>query len=426
MRTPGNASMILAALFAGLSAGAPLLAQTPAASNPSSQKPATATSKSPSQAMTAGVTVHPPDAFYDPPATVPNQPGALLRSEKLTNVTLPPGMQGWRILYTTTVNDTTPATAVATVFAPVHLPPGPRPVIAWEHGTTGLLQKCMPSLISAPTAGIPAQKQAIQAGWVIVATDYSFAEKSGPHPYLIGEGEARAELDAVRAARKMPELVLDERTVVWGHSQGGHSALWTGIVAQNYAPEIKILGVAALAPAANMPKVLQMNEQVDKRLGPYIAASYSRFYPDVQFDQAIRPAALSAAREIENLCGFLPPQDPARIAALTKTFEGRALATSTNPALAARLQQNVADRPIAVPLLIAQGLTDAVVLPAVTDAYVADRCAAGQRLEYWQIAGRDHGGIVQPGSPLDQPLAEWTAARFSNQPQPSGCSRKSF
>jgi hypothetical protein len=33
-------------------------------------------------------------------------------------MTLPVGMRGSRILYTTTVNDTTPATAVATVFAP--------------------------------------------------------------------------------------------------------------------------------------------------------------------------------------------------------------------------------------------------------------------------------------------------------------------
>ena len=62
----------------------------------------------------AKVTVHPPDAFYRPPTQVPDKPGALLRSEQLKDVTLPAGMQGWRILYTTTVNDSTPATAVAT------------------------------------------------------------------------------------------------------------------------------------------------------------------------------------------------------------------------------------------------------------------------------------------------------------------------
>lgn len=376
--------------------------------------------------LMASITVRPPDAFYVPPANASKRPGALLRSEPLEGVTLPAGMRGWRILYATTVDDRTPATAVATVFVPTVLPPGPRPVIDWVHGTTGLLQKCMPSLVSMPTIGIPAQAQAMKAGWVIVATDYSFAEPGGPHPYIIGEGEARAGLDAVRAARQMPELKLDDRTVVWGHSQGGNSALWTGIVGPRYAPDVKIVGVAAIAPAADMARILEMNPAVNKRLGPYLAAAYSRFYPDIKFEQALTPQALAAGREIVNLCGFFPPQDPKRIGELTATFEGPALATATNPALAARLAQNTADQPIAAPLLISQGLADAVVLPRATDLYVDERCAAGQSLEYWTVAGRDHGGIVQPGSPLEAPLVAWTAARFAGQPQPRGCARRSF
>ena len=191
--------------------------------------------------------------------TCRSKPGALLRSEPLKDVILPAGIRGWRILYATTVDDSTPATAVATVFAPTDPPAGPRPVIAWEHATTGLLQKCMPSLLSTPTKGIPWRNRIVMAGWVVVATDYSFAEKGGPHPYLIGEGEARATLDSVRAARQMSELTLDKRMVVWGYSQGGHAALWTGIVGPRYAPDLEILGVAAIAPAANIKNILAMN-----------------------------------------------------------------------------------------------------------------------------------------------------------------------
>jgi pimeloyl-ACP methyl ester carboxylesterase len=374
-----------------------------------------------------GITVRAPDAFYDPPAQIPGRPGALLRSETLKDVMLPAGMRGWRILYTTTVDDKTSATAVATVFAPAQPSAALRPVITWEHGTTGVLQKCMPSLVSQPTAGIPALDRIVKAGWVIVATDYSFAEKGGPHPYLIGEGEARAALDSVRAARQMPELRLDARTVVWGHSQGGQAALWTGIVGPRYAPDVKIVGVAAIAPAANIANILAMNQAANKRLGPYVALSYSRFYPDITFEQALRPEALLAARQITDLCGFLPPEDPQRIAALTATFDGPALATGTNAALVARLAQNAADHPIAAPVVIAQGLADVVVPPPATDAYVDGRCAAGQkRLEYWTFPGRDHGTIVQPGTSLDAPLVAWTLARFANKPPPSGCTRRSF
>jgi len=111
---------------------------------------------------------------------------------------------------------------------------------------------------------------------------------------------------------------------------------------------------------------------------------------------------------------------------LTTTFDGPALATDTNTALASRLVQNTADKPIAAPLVIAQGLADMVVPPIATDNFVHQRCAAGQRLEYWTFRGRDHVGIVLPGTPLEAPLIAWTMARFANEPQASGCARKAF
>jgi pimeloyl-ACP methyl ester carboxylesterase len=284
----------------------------------------------------------------------------------------------------------------------------------------------MPSLLSAPTKGVPWRDRIVLAGWVVVATDYSFAEKGGPHPYLIGEGEARAALDSVRAARQISDLTLDKRMVVWGYSQGGHAALWTGIVGPHYAPDLEILGVAAIAPTANIKNILAMNVAMDKRFGPYLALSYSRFYADIIFEQTLRPEALDAAREIVNLCDFLPPEDSEHIEALAATFDGPALATSSNKALQARLEQNAADGLIKAPVLIAQGLSDIVVPPQATDAYVEERCSAGQRLEYWTFAGRDHFTIVQPGAPLEEMLIRWTMARFADEPQATGCVRKSF
>src|ERR1700720_114783 len=412
LRSIGSALVFV--LLAGAGCNRPKQASSESSTTPTPER------------VRASITAHAPDAFYDPPSDVPHQPGALLRSEPLRDVILPAGMRGWRILYATTVDDSTPATAVATVFAPTDPPSGPRPVIAWEHATTGLLQKCMPSLLSAPTAGIPGRDRIVMAGWVVVATDYSFAEKGGPHPYLIGEGEARAALDSVRAARQMSELTLDQRTVVWGYSQGGHAALWTGIAGPRYAPELEILGVVAIAPAANIKSILAMNVAMDKRFGPYIALAYSRFYPDIIFEQAIRPEALDAARQMVNLCDFLPPEDPERIEALAATFDGPALATSSNKALQARLEQNAADGLIKAPVVIPEGGSGTVVPSYATDAYVEERCSAGQRLEYWTFAGRDHFTIAQPGAPLEELLIRWTMARFANEPQAPGCVHKSF
>src|ERR1700720_459121 len=326
LRSIGSA--VLLVLLAGAGCNRPKRASSESSTAPTPER------------VRASITAHAPDAFYDPPSDRSRQPGALLRSEPLKDVILPAGMRGWRILYATTVDDSTPATAVATVFAPTNSPAGPRPVIAWEHGTTGLLQKCMPSLFSAPSAGIPGRDRIVMAGWVVGPTDYSFPEKGGPHPYLIGEGEARATLDAVRAARQMSELTLDKRMVVWGYSQGGHAALWIGIIGPRYAPDLEVLGVAAIAPATNIRNILAMDVAVDKRFGPYLALAYSRFYPDIIFEEAIRPEALEAARQIVNLCDALPPEDSERIEALVATFDGPALATSSNKALQARLDQN--------------------------------------------------------------------------------------
>jgi len=349
-----------------------------------------------------------------------------VRSEPLKDVILPAGVRGWRILYATSVDDNTPATAVAIVFAPTDSPSGPRSVIAWQHATTGLLQKCMPSLLSASSKGILERNRIVSAGWVVVATDYSFAEKGGPHPYLIGEAEARAALDSVRAARQISELTLDRRMVVWGYSQGGHAALWTGIVGPRYAPDLEIRGVAAIAPATNIEKSLALNVEMDRRFGPYLALAYSRFYPDITFEQAVRPEALDAARQIVNLCDFLPPEDAKRIEALVATFEGPALATTSNKALQARLEQNIPNGLINAPVVIAQGLSDIIIPPSTTNAYVEERCAAGQQLEYWTFAGRDHLTIIEPGTPLEEPLIKWTSARFANEPAAPGCVRKSF
>jgi len=158
-----------------------LLALLPGAGCNRSKRASSEWSATPTpQAFRASVTAHAPDAFYDPPSDVPREPGELLRSEPLKDVTLPPGVRGWRIPYATTVDDSTPATAVATVFAPSDTPARPRPVIAWEHGTTGLLQKCMPSLLSTQTKGVPERDRIITAGWVVIGP--SRARPPHDHP----------------------------------------------------------------------------------------------------------------------------------------------------------------------------------------------------------------------------------------------------
>ena len=56
-----------------------------------------------------------------------------------------------------------------------------------------------------------------------------------------------------------------------------------------YAPDVQIVGVAGIVPAANIKNILEMNVAANRRLGPYLALSYGRVYPDVKFEQVLRP-----------------------------------------------------------------------------------------------------------------------------------------
>ena len=117
-------------------------------------------------------------------------------------------------------------------------------MIAWAHGTTGAATECAPSVLDDGLAAgaMFLQDEVVDAGWAMVATDYIGLGTYGPHPYLIGQGEGRSVLDAVRAAHELPDVNLADETVLWGHSQGGHAALWAGMLAPTYASELEIDG----------------------------------------------------------------------------------------------------------------------------------------------------------------------------------------
>ena len=45
-------------------------------------------------------------------------------------------------------------------------------------------------------------------------------------PYIAGINAAHDTIDIVRAARNLPDAHASDDYVVWGHSQGGHTAMF--------------------------------------------------------------------------------------------------------------------------------------------------------------------------------------------------------
>jgi uncharacterized membrane protein HdeD (DUF308 family) len=364
------------------------------------------------------------DSFYSAPGSVPSRAGVLLRSVAFTRG-VPDDWRAWRILYTTSRDHRLPALASGLVIASKDPPPGPRPVIAWAHGTTGVASQCAPSALESRWGPdiIPGLNQVIRRGWVIVATDYVGLGTKGPHPYLIGQGEARSVLDSVRAARSMSQLSLSTETVVWGHSQGGHAALWAGEIAPTYAPDVNVVGVAALAPASDLKALVDdvRNTLEGRIISAYVLTAYSENYSDVSFDHYVRPAARFLVREAAKRCLDLPEAIPS---AATIGLSRQPI-YAVNPlggAMGRRLAENTPTRPIRAPVLIAQGLGDPLVRPAVQRTYVNQRCHAGQRIEYRTYSNRDHLSLLWPGSSLVPYLLVWTQARFAGRGAGGRCS----
>jgi alpha-beta hydrolase superfamily lysophospholipase len=373
--------------------------------------------------MTAWWLIRPaePDPFYAPPAEASSTPGILLRREPFDR-RVPPGARAWRMLYTTTNAADRPAVASALVLVSGRPAGAPRPVIAWTHGTTGVVPGCAPSLLNDPFAYVPALQPLLDEGWIYVATDYVGQGTPGPHPYLIGEGEARSALDSVRAVRRMADLGGGTRTVVWGHSQGGHAALWTGIIAPVYAPDVPLAGVAAVAPASDLRGLLDVVQHtpIGRIMSSYVVRAYSEAYADVSFDEYVSPWTWPLARDMASRC--LEGRQ-ALLSIATSLVAGGTMFRQdpTRGALGTRLAQNTPDRPLPQPVLIAQGLADDLVLPDVQRRFVRQRCAAGQVVAFRGYEGLDHLSVVAPDSPLTGDLLQWTRDRIAGSPAPAAC-----
>ena len=362
-----------------------------------------------------------PDAFYQSPVPMPpGKPGDVLRSESVADG--PEGARSWRVLYRSSGMKGEPVA----VSAMLVVPDGPAPkagrdVVAWAHPTTGVVRDCAPSLQRDWRKTIPGLDEMVKAGWVVVATDYPGLGTPGVHPYLVGASEARAVVDSVRAARNVKEAGAGDRYVVWGHSQGGHAALFTGQLSASLAPELKLLGVAAAAPATDLATLLQLD--LDSKLGKVLAAeaiwSWSKVY-DTPTSKVLYPDAIPVVDKVaadcirdggEGLTAFsdsLGLRDGFLTVKLATVEPWGAIMKENSPGA---VQQGA-------PVFIAQGTVDEVVRPQITALYAGGLCAQGTAVSYLSVPDEAHFRVAFTTA---KDAVAWMADRFAGKPAPDEC-----
>ena len=350
-------------------------------------------------------------------------PGTIIRSEPM--LFAPAGAQAYRVLYRSTGLSGEPiAVSGVIVVPPGPAPAGGRPIVAWAHPTTGVVPHCAPSLAIFVFQQMAGLRQLIEHGAVVAATDYPGLGTAGPHPYLVGDSEARAVIDSVRAARNLPGVDGGTDFAVWGHSQGGQASLYTGLIASRYAPELHLVGVAAAAPATSL--VTLMGDDFKTTGGKNLTAmtlwSWSRVF-GAPIDKVVLPEAMPTVDRLASECIELIFDIMAR-RQTEKPLEQHFLAVpniaTVEPWHTLAAHNTPGPLPATMPLFLAQGTTDTIVAPDVTRAYMQQQCKAGGKVTMTWLPGVGHGLVAADSA---NAAVTWMMDRFAGQPAPSDCGK---
>ena len=309
--------------------------------------------------------------------------------------------------------------ATALVFTPKTAPPaGGWPIVAWGHGTTGVIDQCAPSRMKLITTTILGQDRSthdmidslVQEGYVVVAPDYEgLGEPGGQemHPYLHLKSAAYSITDAVVATKSWLGNKVSNKWAVAGVSQGGHAALGAAEYAARANMDYK--GAVALAPANNLEMLENITETnlADKTRGEqmlgypvldaltsFMAAGMKSLYPNepVYTNLFNTPYDTPAARAEERCLAGLVVAFTDRtnrterpLGAPIVNFSRRKKAEyKDNPIVRQFLDKDSQplQTQVKTPIIIYQGGADTIVYQQATDVLVEKARALNTKIDY--------------------------------------------
>jgi acetyl esterase/lipase len=411
VRIAGLAAVALVALACTRSEGASL--------SPTSSSTTTSTTATTAPTSTTSTT-----SSTRPEVTIPGRedspqpPGTVLWSDQLDAGDLPGEV--WAVTYRSAGTEDRRIAVSGIVAVPEgDPPPGGFPVLAWAHGTTGIDDQCAPS--DRGVRAVPRLREHLEAGYVVAATDYEGLGTPGIHPYLVAESEARSVLDSVRAARELIGTdVVSARLVLLGHSQGGHAVLAAAERVRTWAPELQLVGTAALAPVADLELVIPalFDSTIGLALGIYVAAGWSAAHPELSPSDLLSPEGVALLDDAARTC----IADMGDVIGDRELEALRVQRPTEVEAWARRIRDNSIDTTAVVgPVLVAQGDRDGIVPRPLIDRMVGELCDAGVPLRYISHCGAEHNtivGIAMPG------VHDWFAHLLEGNPPRTDCARR--
>jgi pimeloyl-ACP methyl ester carboxylesterase len=351
-------------------------------------------------------------SFYSYSEPTPTTPGAVIKSEQVAA----PNVKGtvYRVLYVSTTVKDKPTPVTGLVIVPKSAAPaGGYPVVSWGHGTNGMTDACTPSL--DPDSDVPLVNMLLDQGWLITSSDYQGEGTPGLLPYIAGDSAARNTIDIVRAARNMPKANASDNYVVWGHSEGGQTAMFALHIGPTYAPELHMKGVVAGAPPSQFNLIYNFLKTSPFRYYLLMAAGgLNTAYGDAEapLDQVLTAKGKALLPILGQTCDLAPKLGNVDVSTVTKADPftlplWKKILEANDP------QQFKAKSP--VPLLMIQGANDEQIPPVSTQILAKHLCDLGQVLQRWIYPGQSHAGVIGPSA---GDMVHWIGDRFADGANP--------
>jgi alpha-beta hydrolase superfamily lysophospholipase len=353
-------------------------------------------------------------AFYGVPQPLPvRRAGTLLKAAKVDAPTI--HGTAYRVMYESRTLQNQVVAVTGVVIVPTKpAPAGGYPVVTWGHGTNGMADICAPSLDVASAA--PLANALLDRGWEVTASDYQGEGTPGIMPYISGVIAARNTIDIVRAARQLTGAHASADYVVWGHSEGGQTAMFALDIAHAYAPELHLDGVVAGAPPSQFGLIYSFLKTSPFRYYLLMAAGglHAAYGTAAPLDQVLTPAGMALLPELDKVCTDVLSKNlgTVSVAGLTKGDP------FTIPAWRKVLMANDPENftaPSTAPLLMIQGGSDEQIPVVSTQILAKHECDLGQDLERWIYPGQSHAGVIAVSA---GDMIHWIADRFAGVANP--------
>lgn len=360
------------------------------------------------------------ESFYQVDAAqVSGPPGSIIRTEAMALPKLEHATVN-RVLYRTMSSDGQPRVSSAMIFIPTSPAPADgRRVVAWAHPTLGMGPACAPSRSSDPLLDMSFVQGMINNKWVVTATDYAGVGTEGTGRYLVGADEANDVAYSVVMAHNIPDAATSRQWAVYGHSQGGHSALWTGELGNKILPDYKLVATAAAAPAAELVPLIsqQWNKPPAWTIGPNFIVGWTSKYPTLRTQGLLTTEGEQDYQSLANECVV-----QAALEARVRTFEGKTLFSqdplSNRQWLKIAEEQTPPPLPATMPVYIAQGTADNLVLPNTQALLYEKWCRAGSSLTMQWLDGAGH---MAAASLSGTTVTQFFQAHFEGRPSTNTC-----